>query len=99
MRSNFVMLGVNLGTVDDHLLIRRAILVYAAYCATNQARHIPHSINAETADGMLQQNAKHAACHHTSVALVIDSGYVRPAASRNPTHEQLFEDVWNELEL
>ena len=78
MLSNFVLLGINLKNVDDNLLTRRAILLYAAYRSTNQARHHPHPINAEIAEGVLQQNAKQAAGTNSSVIHVMDTAHLHP---------------------
>ena len=39
--GNFVVLGVNYGKVDDATLVKRAVVVYAIYRATNHLRHAP----------------------------------------------------------
>ena len=73
--SNFVTLGVNLGTLDDNMLVRRAVLVYAVYCSSNQARNARVHITPENAEGMLQQNAKNAASPDSNIAYEIDALY------------------------
>ena len=37
--GNFVSLGLSHGTVDDHTLVKRAVVVYAIHRATNLLRH------------------------------------------------------------
>ena len=73
--SNFVTLGVNLGTLDDNMLVRRAVLVYAVYCSSNQARNARVHITPENAEGMLQQNATNAASPDSNIAYEIDALY------------------------
>ena len=46
------MLGVNLASVSDVILVKRAVVVYAVYRATNQLRHAP-SNDSDLVKGML----------------------------------------------
>ena len=52
--GQFVVLGVNSGTVSDHELVKRALLVYVDYRASNAIRR-GSPATAEDAHDMLQQ--------------------------------------------
>ena len=57
------MLGVNYGSVDDTTLVKRSIVVYAVYRATNHLRHAPLS-STDAVKDMLCQFAREAVRGH-----------------------------------
>ena len=94
--SNFVALGVNLAAVPDDVLVRRAVLVYAVYCSTNQARNCNSRISSDEAATMLQQNSKHAADSRNNVASFISSSFCKEAVSGAPNLEHQLQHFYEE---
>ena len=64
----------------------------AVYRATNHARHANIMVSPAVAEGMLQQNAKHAAGQDSSVAYEVN--VVHASLRENPVGQaELFEDA------
>ena len=61
--GNFVVLGVNHGTVNDTTLVKRAVVVYSIYRATNLLRHSP-SNERDVIKDMVYQFAREAVRGH-----------------------------------
>ena len=77
--SNFIILEVNSGTVDDRTLTLRALVVYATFRATNLLRH-RQADSADHVIDILQQFAKEAVRGHDKATRVLDGSFVRPSA-------------------
>ena len=70
--GNFVILGVNHGSVEDSLLVKRAVVVYAIYRTSNKLRHSPARSNEEARD-MAQQYTKEAVRGHVNATAMLES--------------------------
>ena len=65
--GNFVTLGLNSNRVNDTILVKRAVLVYAIYRTTNSLRHCPAN-NANVIKDMIHQFAREAVFGHAAAA-------------------------------
>jgi len=70
--GNFVVLGVNHSKVNDTTLVKRAVVVYAIYRATNHLRHAPSSGHAFIKD-LTYQFAREAVRGHTAATRMLES--------------------------
>ena len=69
--GNFVVLGSNRGSVDDMTLVRRAVVVYAVYRATNSLRHTP-SDDYDVVKDMVHQFVREAVRGHTHATRLLE---------------------------
>ena len=74
--GNFVVLGVNHGKVDDTTVVKRAVVVYAIYRATNHLRHKPES-NHDVIQDLVRQFAREAVRGHGPATRMLEA-YVSP---------------------
>ena len=96
-KGDFIVLGLNQGSVEDALLTKRAILVYAVYRATNLQRHSDDVASIVESSGILQQYAKEAVRGHSvSTGILLGANCFRPnAAEESSFLGQLVSDDWH----
>ena len=69
--GNFVVLGVNDSKVNDTTLVKRAVVVYAIYRATNQLRHAP-STQHDFIQDLVHQFAREAVRGHPAATRMLE---------------------------
>ena len=71
--GNFVVLGINHGSVSDVILVKRAIAVYATYRTTNSLRHSP-TTDCNIIKDMMYQFAREAVRGHSPATKLLEAG-------------------------
>ncbi len=91
--GHFVTLGLNADKVQEDDLVRRALLLYAVYRATNLLRHIPMQ-SLDSVNDMLLQFAKEGVRGHGSSTAILDGFAAHPSRFSASAHEDGLDSLF-----
>ena len=72
--GQLLVLGLNLGTVSDEMLVRRAICTYAAYNAFNDMSH-GFQMDQQGIQELLKQHAREAVRGHSTSTAILEGSF------------------------
>ena len=84
--GDFVTLGLHRGIDADGILVRRALLVYGAYQATNTIQHLTRCVDADTAVDIIIGHCKTAALGHDFTRKVVSDIWLRGSQGEGTSH-------------